>query len=97
MEYVFLIKIFKIKDVKYEILQTLKFHRNYIYKILEPKNKSLVSCSSDSSIIFYYKDNLEYKINYKIKTNGLCSFVIQTKDNEIFIQKLVIMQYVFMI
>jgi WD40 repeat protein len=43
----------------------------------------LVSSSSDSSIIFYHKDNLEYKNSFKISTNGGCSSVIQTKDNEI--------------
>ena len=77
------IKIFKIKDVEYEILQTLKYHTNYVYKIIELKNKNLVSCSEDSSIIFYNKDNLEYKINYKLTTNGRCTSVIQVKDNEI--------------
>ena len=77
------IKIFKIKDVKYEILQTLKYHTKCVFKIIELKNKNLVSCSEDSSIIFYYKDNLEYKNNYKISTNGGCFSVIQTKDNEI--------------
>ena len=77
------IKIFKIKDDKYEILQTLKYHTDSVYKIIELKNKNLVSCSLDSSIIFYSKDNLEYKKYYKISTNGGCSFVIQIKDNEI--------------
>ena len=43
----------------------------------------MVSCSADSSIIFYYKDNLEYKSNYKISTNGKCSSIIETKENEI--------------
>ena len=77
------IKIFKIKDVKYEILQTLKFHTGIVYKIIELKNKNLVSCSEDASIIFYNKDNMEYKNNYKIKTNEGCHSVIQIKDNEI--------------
>ena len=77
------IKIFKIKDVKYEVLQTLKYHTNAVYKLLELKNKNLVSCSSDSSIIIYNKENKEFKINHKISTNDGCYSVIQTKDNEI--------------
>ena len=43
----------------------------------------LVSGSSDNSIIFYIKDNLKYKKDYQISTNGDCSNIIQTKDNEI--------------
>lgn len=77
------IKIFNIKGNEYEVLQTLKYHTNYVFKIIELKNKTLVSCSQDSSIIFYFKDNLEYKKDYQMSTNGSCSSVIQTKDNEI--------------
>ena len=46
----------------------------------------LASCSQDASVIFYFKDNLEYKQDYKITTNfyGTCiTCIIQTKDNEI--------------
>ena len=77
------IKLFKIKGKKYKILQTLTNHSDTIYKIIELKNKTLISCSSDSSIIFYYEDKLQYKQNYKIHTDGSCSSVIQTKENEI--------------
>ena len=69
--------------MKYEVLQTLNYHSRYVYKIIELKNKTLVSCSSDSSIIFYLRDNNEYKKDYQIKTNGSCFSIIQTKDNEI--------------
>ena len=48
------------------------------------KNKSLVSCSDDNSIIFYNKyNNNRYIKDYKISTNGGCSSAIQTKENEI--------------
>ena len=77
------IKIFNIKGNEYETLQTLNYHTNYVYKIIELKNKFLVSCSEDASILFYFKDNFEYKKDYKISTNGSCSSVIQTKENEI--------------
>ena len=77
------IKLFNINGKKYEVLQTLNYHNNYVYKIIEPKNKALISCSHDSSIIFYLKDNNEYKKDYQISTNGPCYTIIQTKDNEI--------------
>ena len=77
------IKLFNIKGKKYELLQTLNHHSDTVYKIIELKNKELVSCSSDSSIIFYSEDKLQYKKNYKINTDGSCSSVIQTKENEI--------------
>ena len=77
------IKLFNINGMKYEILQTLNYHSNYVYKIIELKNKNLVSCSYDSSIIFYIKDNNEYKQDYKISTDGYCYSIIQTNDNEI--------------
>jgi WD40 repeat protein len=77
------VKLFNIKGVEYEIIQTLNYHTNTIYKIVELKNKSLASCSDDSSILFYFKDNNEYQKDYKISTNGPCYSIIQTKDNEI--------------
>ena len=43
----------------------------------------MVSCSFDKSIIFYNKENNEYKKEYSIKTNGPNGPIIQTKDNEI--------------
>ena len=52
-------------------------------KIMELSNQKLVSCSEDKSIIFYFKDNNEYKKDFQITTNGKCSPVIQTKQNEI--------------
>ena len=78
------IKLFNIKDKIYQVLQTLKYHTNSIYKIIEHKNESLISCSLDKLIIFYNKDNNnKYKKDYNISTNGGCTSVIQTKENEI--------------
>ena len=77
------IKIYNIKGFKYELIQTLKNHTNTVWKILEFKNKVLTLCSCDESIIFYIRDNKEYKTDYQIKTNGPCYSIIQTKDNEI--------------
>ena len=77
------IKLFNIKENKYEVLQTLNDHTDWVNKIIELKNKTLVSCSYDRSIIFYIKDNIKYKKDYQISTNGSCWNIIQTKDNEI--------------
>ena len=77
------IKLFNIKEMKYDIIQTLNYHTDRVYKIIELKNKNLVSCSNDSSIIFYIKDNNGYKKDYQIQTDGSCSSIIQTKDNEL--------------
>ena len=77
------IKLFDINENEYKVIQTLTNHKNSVYKIKELNNQKLVSCSADSSIIFYFKDNNEYKKDYQISTNGVCSPIIQTKDNEI--------------
>ena len=77
------IKLFNIKENNYELLQTLNNHTSNIYKIIEIKNKYLISCSSDKSIIFYTKDKSEYIQDFKISTNLPCYSVIQTKENEI--------------
>ena len=77
------IKLFNIEGKKYKVVQTLNYHNGEVYKIIELKNKNLVSCSSDSSIIFYLKDENEYKKYDQIQTDGSCTTIIQTKDNEI--------------
>ena len=57
------IKLFKIKENKYEVIQTLNYHNNRVSKIIELNNKILFSIS-DSSIIFYIKDNNRFKEDY---------------------------------
>jgi len=78
-----IIKLFNIKGNNYNVIQTLNYHTNYVYKIIELKNKYFVSCSEDQSIIFYIKDNNEYIKDYQVSTNGGCTSVLQIKDNEI--------------
>ena len=78
--------IFKIRGLQYEVLQRIKIITNKEYevlKLIELKNKNLVSCSNDSSIIFYNKEDLKYKIKDKIYSNGGCYSIIQTKENEL--------------
>ena len=77
------IKLFNIKGNNYNILQTLNYHTDKVYKIIELQNKYLVSCSFDKSIIFYIKDNYEYKKDYQISANGSCYCINQIKENEI--------------
>jgi len=77
------IKLFNIKENNYNIIQTLNDHTDSVNLIIEIKNKYLVSCSSDNSIIFYLKDNLKYKKDYQISTNGRCVCIGQVKENEI--------------
>ena len=77
------IKLYSIKGVQYQLKQTLNYHKSTVYKVIELKNKVLASCSGDKSIIFYLKDNNELKKNNQISTNGTCTSIIQTKDNEI--------------
>ena len=51
------IKLYNINGNTYNVLQTLSYHTNCISKIIELRNKKLVSCSYDNTIIFYFKDN----------------------------------------
>ena len=76
-------KLFNIKGNNYNILQTLNDHTGPVYKIIELKNKYLVSCSPDKSIIFYLKDNNKYKKDYHLSTNGPCYCINEIKENEI--------------
>ena len=41
------IKLFNIKGNEYEVLQILIYHTEPVYKTIELKNKTLVSCSDD--------------------------------------------------
>ena len=78
------IKIFNIKNNNYEVVQTLKYHKGGIIKIIELTNKiNLISCSDDYSFIVYSKDKNKYIKDYSINTSGPCNCIIQTKENEI--------------
>ena len=77
------IRFFEIKELEYQLIQTLKEHQNDVYYLIELKNKNLVSCSRDCSINFYKKDNILYKLYYKHQTKGGLNSVLQTKENEI--------------
>ena len=65
------LKCIKINENGYQVIQTLDYHSNWVNKIIELKNKQLVSCSGDKSIIFYNKDNNVYKKDYSFSTDGM--------------------------
>ena len=78
------IKLFNIQGNQYNVLQTLNYHTQSVNKIIEIKDKELlISCSDDSSILFYFKYESKYTKDYKISTNGTCNSIVQTKANEI--------------
>ena len=41
------IKLYNINKNRYNVIQTLKEHKNWVSKIIELKNKQLASCSWD--------------------------------------------------
>ena len=60
------IKIYKINENKYKVIQTLQEHIKSVTKLIELKNKQLVSCSLDKSKYFIIKliINIKRLFNY---------------------------------
>ena len=77
------IKLYNIKEKEYQVIQTLNYHTERVFKLIELKNNKLVSCSKDSNVIFYIKENNEYIKDYQFKTDGENYRLIKTKENEI--------------
>ena len=75
--------MFNIKENIYNFIQTIYYHTEAVYKIIEFKNKYSASYSDDQSIIFYIKDNNEYIKYYHVSTNSEYTSVLQINDNEI--------------
>ena len=64
----------------------IMFYRLYqitqkVSKIIELKNKQLVSCSYDSSFIVYYKENNELCYS-EVTNNAICFFLIYYKEKK---------------
>jgi hypothetical protein len=81
-------------------LQTLNYHNDSVYIIIEITNKNLASYPLVSSIIIYSQDyHNKYIKDVIIKTSGPCTWLIQTKENDIFmiIVLIINIQFVFMI
>ena len=93
------IKIFKIKDKNYEIIQSLNEHKDRINKVIEIKNKNLVSCSNDGSIIIYHKKNKNTKRTTKYQQMVGVKMSFKQKKMKYVIQNMMIIFiiYIFMI
>ena len=74
--------LYQVKGNNYINFQSLNDHKNWVSKIIEINNKYIVSCSSDQSIIFYYK-YYKYRILHRLSTNGICHSMTKIKENEI--------------
>ena len=62
--------LYQVKGNNYINFQTLNDHKSWVNKIIDINNKYLVSCSSDQSIIFYYK-YYKYAIHHRyLSFNG---------------------------
>jgi WD40 repeat protein len=59
------IKIFKLNENNYEIIQSIKAHDNFIHKIIELSNGNLISCSLDKNIKIFNLENGIYIENFK--------------------------------
>ena len=78
------IKLYEIYKNTYKNIQKLTNHKGEVIKIIELKNKKLLSGSNDNTIIIYNKDNNNiYSKEYSIPTCGGNCPLVQTKDNEI--------------
>ena len=75
------IKLYNINKNEYKVIQTLNEHKNSVYKIIELKNKQLVSGSRDKSIIIY--NNKTFKPDLTIKEHNIVNCVIQLSSGEL--------------
>ena len=52
------IKLFNIKGVEYEIIQTLNYHTNTVYKIVELKNKKIIKYQQMVLVLLSFKQKI---------------------------------------
>ena len=70
------IKIFKLNENNYEIIQSIKAHDNFIHKIIELSNGNLISCSLDKNIKIFNLENGIYIENFKfIEEKWICNIL----------------------
>lgn len=78
------IKLFKIYGNTYNVVQTLRGPYSDVQQIMELTNNKLVTSSYHSGeIVFFFKDNNEYKTDFTIKAPSGVGPIIQIKNNEI--------------
>ena len=80
-----IMKIIKLKEYSYDIIQVLTDHENSIKKVLEMKNGKLISCSRDGTLKIWKKDFDKYSCE---RTIEICDDIytmnmIFINDNEI--------------
>ena len=79
-------------------MQTLNYHTERVNKIIEIKDKELlISCSDDSSVLFYFKYESKYTKDYKLSTNGHVVRLFKLKLMKYVIQKKILVLFVFLI
>ena len=77
------INIYNILEDKYLVLQKIKAHTSTIYKLRELDNGRFMTCSTDCSIKFFFKDKNEYKEDYCFKDDIDIYDILRTKEGEI--------------
>ena len=78
------IKLFKIYGNTYNVVQTLRGPYSDVHQIIELTNNKLVTSSYHSGeIVFFFKDNNEYKTDFTIDRLSSLGPIIQIKNNEI--------------
>lgn len=76
------IKIFKIYENNYEIIQSIKAHDNFIHRVRELSNGNLISCSLDKTIKIFNLENEFFSESHKfIEEKGIFNILETTPLN----------------
>ena len=70
-------------NFKYLVLQKIKSHSDTVYKLREFENERFMTCSSDCTIKFFFKNKNEYIEDYTFKDDINIYNILRTKEGEI--------------
>ena len=70
-------------NFKYLVLQKIKSHSETVYKLREFENERFMTCSSDCTIKFFFKNKNEYIEDYTFKDDIYIYNILRTKEGEI--------------
>ena len=70
-------------NFKYLVLQKIKSHSSVVYKLREFENERFMTCSSDCTIKFFFKNKNEYIEDYTFKDDINIYNILRTKEGEI--------------
>ena len=70
-------------NFKYLVLQKIKSHSSTVYKLREFENERFMTCSSDCTIKFFFKNKNEYIEDYTFKDDIYINNILRTKEGEI--------------